>query len=155
MLGILAYYIIFILNQKFEKRNITKLFFCVVILYFFINIKNYNDLVFSNINLNKKEKEYGIEIENYIEQYEFDFGNKVDELVLVYDFDKTQYFNNEKRFCIPNQSGYFCGWSSREIINYYTNRHLNLKEEINKDQIDFLEDYKIIDGVLYIRVHKF
>ena len=154
---------IYILNKFYSEKlqikykKIEKMFEIIIIVFFVINVINYVDIINSSRLVNKKEKEFCINVKNDILVYENEYNIKINTIIYVLDKNVNVYFSNIRR-CGATVNACVSDWSAKSVIEFYSKREFsNLKRkdltEINN--LNLKNGYDINAGILYVLVKRY
>ena len=147
LIGIIYIYI-YCRTDIFHKNTMyKKLMLLILIIYFGVNIFNYESLMQQHKLVNRLEQEEAIYIEEKIETYEEDTKQIIQKVGLVYisnNYNYT-YYKETPNKCVLTYSALKSDWSVTGAIYYYTGRKLESNKMTEKQYINLLEELKLQD----------
>ncbi len=158
-IGLIYLFLITKTNIFSTNKIISTILTIVLLIYGIFNTYNY----ILNINISKKINVVDIQetekVIKYIEQYEEKNNIEVSCIAIYLDQEnsyKGVYKDLITDYSSMNWSALRTRWSSKEIIEYCSNRKFEKKEMTEEEKIQYLEEvdedknYLIIDDTLYI-----
>lgn len=154
-------YLFLVTKTDIFKDNKFTTLILVTVLFVYGTFNTYNYI--SNINISKKINIKDVEetkkVISYIEKYEEQNNIEVSYIAIYIDSKNSYkgiYRDLMTDYSVMNWSALRTRWSSKEIIEYYSNRKFKEKKitdeekEIYIKEVDKDKDYLIIEDTLYI-----
>ena len=128
--------------------------FCI---YSISIIVNYIAIMNNSLRVNYKDKEFALEIINYVENYEQENNIKVDNLVVLKGQFESKAFYKDLRYygSVLSWSAIRTQWSVEGLLEMYSDRDFNWIEPEEKakyylNNVDKNKEYMCIDNTLYV-----
>lgn len=163
LIGIIFIFL-YVETNCFEKKSkLSIITFITLASFFIINIINYESIMIQHKEVNKLEKIESEQIEQYMEEYENDTGNKVTKIakVVIHNNLEKSFLPNAKNKTSFTHNSIRTSWAADGTINFYTNRNLETvtitKEEMQYyiNNQDTEKGYKCIGDTLYVSVYMY
>jgi len=146
-------------TEVFKNKSISIILSILLFIYGIFNTYNYVSAVNISKRVNIKDIEETKKVINYIEEYEKQNNTEISYISICLEIDKPYkgiYKNLITNYPVMNWSSLRTSWSSKEIIEYYSNRKFKEKEITEEEKEKYIKEvdenmnYLIIDDTLYI-----
>lgn len=163
LIGILFIFV-YVETNLFEKKSkLSAITFITLVSFLVINIINYESIMLQHKAVNKLERIEAEQIEQYMEEYEKDTGNKVTKIVKIIitdDIDKS-FLPNAKNKTSFTHNAIRTSWAADGAINFYTKRNLKTVTITNEEREYYMNNqniekgYECIGDTLYLNVYMY
>lgn len=161
-IGTMMGFVLLCLIMENEDEIFRRIIELILIMYSIVNIYNCIIVTYEHKLVNEYEKQSAKEIEEYIEKYEEENKNKVENIAIytVTGQDYKTYFKEINRKSVVTYNALRCNWSADGVINFYIDRNLNtvnLNKELLQEYLKTEKDngYGIINNTLIVECYMY
>lgn len=135
-----------VLLYTFINFNVKKAEYVIVLMsicYLCVQYKSFTEIEISRYKLNYIDKEETLNILNYIEEYENETGNKIENIVVYQDKYVTYTYKDLFVTGDLNVRAYSSDWATKGILEYYSGRKFeNVEKKKELEERFEKEDWK-------------